>query len=146
MHRLVEIVAGIEVRENEDRGPAGHFTIRQFGFGHSGIHGGGDPAVTARAYAIASRLKQSEVPQFRDTYGWTRHLHGEHDEALAYIEPLTEALPDNPWIWYHLGEVYAALNRRGEARTALETALEKGGGGFVRAAEINDRLARLASN
>lgn len=109
-------------------------------------HGGGDPAVTARAYAIASRLKQSEVPQFRDTYGWTRHLHGEHDEALAYIEPLTEALPDNPWIWYHLGEVYAALNRRGEARTALETALEKGGGGFVRAAEINDRLAGLASN
>ena len=109
-------------------------------------HGADDPAVSARAHAIASRLKQSEVPQFRDTYGWTRYLHGEHDEALAYIEPLTEALPDNPWIWYHLGMVYAALDRPGEARTALEKALEKGGDGFVRATEINDRLARLASN
>ena len=109
-------------------------------------HGGEDPAVRDRAHAIASRLKQSEVPQFRDTYGWTRYLHGEYDEALSYIEPLTEALPDNPWIWYHLGMVYAALHRRVEARTALETALEKGGDGFVRAPEINDRLAGLASN
>lgn len=109
-------------------------------------HAANDPGIIVRAHAIASRLKQSEVPQFRDTYGWTRYLHGEYDEALAYIEPLTEALPDNPWIWYHLGMVYAALERPGEARTALEKALEKGGEGFVRATEINTRLAGLASN
>lgn len=109
-------------------------------------HAADNPELVSRAYTIASRLKQSEVPQFRDTYGWTRYLQGEYGEALNYIEPLTQVLPDNPWIWYHLGMVYIALERSGDARTAFETALEKGGSGFARAPEINTRLAGLASN
>jgi tetratricopeptide (TPR) repeat protein len=109
-------------------------------------HAAGDPEIIARAHAIASRLKTSEIPQFRDTYGWTRYLNGEYDEALAYIEPLTEALPDNPWIWYHLAKIYVALDRQGDARIAFEAALEKGGENFVRADEISATLAEFANN
>ncbi|MEL6479318.1 MAG: tetratricopeptide repeat protein, partial [Pseudomonadota bacterium] len=56
-------------------------------------------------------------------YGWTRYLKGEYQEARESIEIAAEAVPDNPWILYHLGMVYAALKQPDKARAALEAAL-----------------------
>lgn len=91
-------------------------------------HRADDPEAIERAYKLASRLAGIDRPQYRDTFGWTRYLKGEHEEALSVIEPLLEALPGNPWIHYHLGMIYNALGRTEEARQQLNAALAAGDG------------------
>lgn len=87
-----------------------------------------DEESLARAYAAARRLGESEVPDFQDTYGWIAFRRGLFDEALTYLEPAAAGRPDNPVILYHLGMVYAALERIEEARTTLTRAIELGEG------------------
>ncbi|MGF1445291.1 MAG: tetratricopeptide repeat protein [Pikeienuella sp.] len=82
------------------------------------------PEDVERAYTIARRLRNSEVPHFRDTYGWLLHLRGSHAEALGEIEQAAAALPNNAIVHYHLGVVLAELDRTDEARTALSRAIE----------------------
>jgi tetratricopeptide (TPR) repeat protein len=77
-----------------------------------------------KAYRLASRLRDSEYPHYRDTYGWTRYLRGEYDEALTYIEPVLETLPLNAWVRYHLGKVYLALERPKDAQKHLQNAVD----------------------
>lgn len=86
-------------------------------------HRADDPAALERAYTIASRLRPSDLPHYRDTYGWTRHLKGEHKIAHERIGPVVEALPTNPWVQYHFGMVLVALGKSEEARGHLEEAL-----------------------
>ena len=86
-------------------------------------HRADEPEMLDRAYRIAGRLADVPQPHFRDTYGWTRHLKGEHQEALEAISYAAEALPDNPWVAYHLGMVHKALDNPDEARAALQQAL-----------------------
>lgn len=103
-----------------------------------------DPGALDRAYIIASRLRQMDQPHFRDTYGWTRYLKGEYQEALDYIAPLPEALPGNPWVSYHLGMIHAALDKPVEARLHLENALrESEGRSFPPAETIRATLEKL---
>ena len=85
------------------------------------------PEQLNRAYAIAGRLRNAELPQYKDTYGWTRYLKGEYEEALRFIEPALEELPGNPWVHYHIGMVHAALKQPAKARTHLEEALKLAG-------------------
>lgn len=82
-----------------------------------------DPDSVARAARIAQRLHSVNVPEFQDTYGWTRHLIGESEGALRALIPAAEALPNNALVQYHLGRVYAALGRPADARVRLEAAL-----------------------
>lgn len=86
-------------------------------------HRPNDQDAIDNAYTIASRLRSSDIPQYRDTYGWTRYLNGEYREALDRIEPVAEALPQNPWVMYHLGMIYSALKRPEDARRVLEDVL-----------------------
>ncbi len=85
-----------------------------------------DPAAVDKAYQLASRLRDSEFPHYRDTYGWTRYLRGEYEEALEYIEPAVEQLSQNPWVHYHLGKIYLALERPDDAQKHLQQAAELG--------------------
>ena len=104
-----------------------------------------DPASVDKAYQLASRLRDSEFPHYRDTYGWTRYLRGEYEEALEYIEPAAEQLTQNPWVLYHLGKVYLALERPGDARKQLQQAAELGSNlrVFPPMQDIQTILARL---
>ena len=107
-------------------------------------HRADDPAAVARAYEIATRLGEADQPQYRDTFGWTRYLKGEYDAALERVAPVAEALPDNPWVRYHLGMIYKALNRPEEARAELQAALEKSGAfPFPPADTVRATLAEL---
>lgn len=87
-------------------------------------HRSDDAAAVDKAYQLASRLRDSEYPHYRDTYGWTRYLRGEYEEALQYIEPVIEMLPLNPWVHYHLGKVYLALDRAKDAQKHLQQAID----------------------
>jgi predicted Zn-dependent protease len=88
-----------------------------------------DPASLERAFAIARRLRGSDVPHFQDTYGWILHRRGDSAGALRALGPAAEALPQNPLVQHHLGEALFALGRRADARErfARAVALAEGG-------------------
>ena len=80
-----------------------------------------------RAYSIARRLSSAEIPALQDTYGWIEYRRGNYEEALKYLEPAAEGLPQHALVQYHLGMTYHALNRTPEARETLTRALELAG-------------------
>ncbi len=86
-----------------------------------------DPADLERAYAIARRLRGSDVAAFQDTYGWIAYRRGDHEEALRHLEPAAAGLPDDPLVQFHLGMTYAALKQTAKARETLTRALEVAG-------------------
>lgn len=86
-----------------------------------------DKASLKRANDLAQRFKRSEIPQFKDTLGWTNYKLGKVDEAASLIGDAAKQLPDLPVFRYHLGMSYLALNDKEAARKELEKALELGG-------------------
>ncbi|MGF1502521.1 MAG: tetratricopeptide repeat protein [Paracoccaceae bacterium] len=82
------------------------------------------PENIERAYVIAKRLRDSDVPHFQDTYGWVLHLRGDNEQALQAISRAAEALPNNALVRYHHGVVLAELGQRPQARAELEAAIE----------------------
>ena len=88
-----------------------------------------DEESIARAWRVARRLRDLEVPAFQDTFGWIAYLRGEYDVALEHLKPAAEALTGDPSVQYHLGMTYAALDRPQDAVAALERAIEIAGEG-----------------
>lgn len=80
-----------------------------------------------RAFVIAKRLRDTEVPHFKDTYGWLMFLRGDHEGAYVHLKEAAEKLPDNPVVQYHLGMVLAELGETDRAKDALTRALELAG-------------------
>ena len=71
-----------------------------------------------RAYAIARRLRGTEVDAFRDTYGWIAARLGNISEALAYLEPAARGLPQDSTVRYHLARAYVMAGRDADALAA----------------------------
>ncbi len=86
-----------------------------------------DPESLERAFAVARRLRGSDVPAFQDTYGWIEFRRGNLDEALRYLEPAAAGLPEDALTQFHLGMVYAGLKRPEDARRQLTSALALAG-------------------
>ena len=80
-----------------------------------------------RAYAVARRLRGTEVPAFQDTYGWIAYRRGEYEDALEHLEPAAAALGQDALVQYHLGMTYAALERYDEALGQLRRAVDLAG-------------------
>ncbi len=80
-----------------------------------------------RAYAIARRLRGTEVPPFQDTYGWIAYRRGDFQEALEHLEPAAAALIGDALVQFHLGMTYLALGRQDEALQQLRRAVELAG-------------------
>jgi len=83
-----------------------------------------DLASVSRAYELSQRFKNSVIPNFRDTFGWTSYKAGKKEEAVASLEAAVKQLPELPVLRYHLGTVYLDLNRKEDARRELEKAIE----------------------
>ncbi|WP_164738140.1 tetratricopeptide repeat protein [Frigidibacter oleivorans] len=77
-----------------------------------------------RGYAIARRLRGSEVPAFQDTYGWIEFRRGNRDAALEVLLPAAERLANDPLVQFHAGAALAAAGRTDEAEAKLRRALE----------------------
>ncbi len=82
-----------------------------------------DDASQERAFALARRLRDSDVPYFQDTYGWILLQRGETADALAALEKAAAALPDAPLVLYHLGVAQARGDQPDAAAASLERAL-----------------------
>jgi len=98
-----------------------------------------------RAFAVARRLKGTEIPPFQDTYGWILFRRGEAEEALTYMEPAAGALKQDPIVQYHLGRIYEALGRSSDAIKQYEAAVRLAGEDDPRSqiGEANTRRAAL---
>ena len=80
-----------------------------------------------RAFAVARRLRNAEIPHFQDTYGWLSYRLGDYDEALAHLEPAAQGLSEDPLVRFHLAMTYAALERYEDAVRTFGEALELAG-------------------
>jgi predicted Zn-dependent protease len=104
-----------------------------------------DPESLERAFAIARRLRGSEVPHFQDTYGWILHRRGDSAQAAQVLTAAAEALPENPLVQYHLAETLLALGRTETARDRFARAVAAAGTGPDAALpQIAAARARLA--
>ena len=86
-----------------------------------------DDASLERAYAIARRLRGSDIAAFQDTYGWIAHRRGDLEAALTHLEPAAQGLPGDPVVQYHLAMAYAASERYDEAIEQFQRALDIAG-------------------
>lgn len=75
-----------------------------------------------RAYTIARRLHGTKVPQFQDTYGWIVARLGRYEEALEYLRPAAEALPQDPTVRFHLARTLGMAGHDSEALEAYRAA------------------------
>ena len=97
-----------------------------------------------RAYALSKRFKRTEVPQFKDTFGWASYRVGKYSDASDLLESAAEGLPSLPVIQYHLGMNYLAKEDNKLARKSFEKALELAGDTpFSQADEIRAALDKL---
>jgi tetratricopeptide (TPR) repeat protein len=77
-----------------------------------------------RANSLAESLKNSTVPQFEDTYGWSQFKRGDYKAAVATLEAALAKAPKVSALHYHLGMSYAAIGERDKAAEQFKTALE----------------------
>jgi predicted Zn-dependent protease len=85
-----------------------------------------DKASLEQAQALAASLRNSPVPQFKDTLGWVDYQQRDYQAAARLLEAAVAALPDVPLIHYHLGMTYLAMGQAGKAADQFNTALSKG--------------------
>lgn len=83
-----------------------------------------DEASLKRAYELAQRFQRSDVPQFKDTFGWAAYRAGKTAEAVGPLEKATALMPDVAVFHYHLGMVYASRGNKDGARRELQKSLE----------------------
>lgn len=104
-----------------------------------------DPESLDRAWEIARRLRDTDVPAFQDTYGWLAFRRGDTETALPYLESAATGLPDDPIVQYHLAEAYAALDQSQDAITAYQRTLDVAGTDDARPqiARAREALAKL---
>lgn len=98
-----------------------------------------DPGSLDRAWAVARRLRGTTVAPFQDTYGWIAYRRGQLDEALTHLEPAAAALAQDAVVQYHLGMVYAGLERPEDALRQLRKALDVAGPADTRPQIANAR-------
>lgn len=108
-------------------------------------HFADDPARMAEARALVSVLATTAIPEFQDTYGWLLYLDGAHEDALRALVPAARSLPQNPWVQFHAGMAYAALDQASLAQEHLTRALTLAGDtDFPPRADIERTLNRLS--
>lgn len=85
------------------------------------------PEQVERAFILAKRLRDADLPHYKNTYGWLLYLRGEPEQAIRYLKSAADALPTVMLAQYHLGVAYADLGLVDEARASLTKAVELGG-------------------
>ena len=82
-----------------------------------------DKASMDRAYELAKISKDSQIPQFLDTYGWASYKTGKLDEAEKALKTAIAKSPDVAIFHYHLAKIYLAKNDNAQAKQALQNVI-----------------------
>ena len=69
-------------------------------------------------------LRLSVQPDVLDTVGWIRHLQGDDDGGVLYVERAIAAAPTRTIFLIHAAEMQTRLNRKAAARNYLAAALK----------------------
>ena len=97
-----------------------------------------------RAFAIAKRLRTSDVPAFQDTYGWILYNRGEYERAIVALKAAAEGLPNNALVRYHVAMAYLKLGNTPDAKDNFKAAIELGeGSNLPQIAQAKAELAQL---
>ena len=83
-----------------------------------------DKASLDQAHSLAALLKNSPIPQFKDTIGWIDYQRADYAAAISLLEVAVTALPNVPLAHYHLGMSYLATGRDGKATEQFKKAQE----------------------
>lgn len=83
-----------------------------------------DPKALQRAYDIAVRFNDADVPQFLDTLGWIHYLRGDHHAALPLLKRAAERLPNFGAVQFHLGMVLKENGQSALSARTLKRAVE----------------------
>jgi tetratricopeptide (TPR) repeat protein len=75
-----------------------------------------------RAQSLAERLRQSPVPQFKDTIGWIDYRTGNYKDAIPLLEQAATQLSNRADVHYHLGMAYIASGEPAKASAQLDLA------------------------
>lgn len=82
-----------------------------------------DPATLARAAQLATILRDSPIPHFRETLGWALVRKGDVKNGLAVLEKSIGQLQNISTAQYHLGMAYSADGVKNLAEKHLKMAL-----------------------
>ena len=77
-----------------------------------------------RAYELAQRFRNSQVPFFRDTLAWASHRVGKVQEAGDLLKTVVDEVPDVAAVQFHRGMNQLAQNNKEAARKSLQRAVE----------------------
>ena len=103
-----------------------------------------DKASLDRAQLLAASLRQSPVPQFKDTLGWVTYLHGDYTAAVPLLEEAARAISNGAMVHYHLGMSYIAVGDMVKASEQLKLALSQTSDSDLRS-KIEAALKKSAS-
>lgn len=92
-----------------------------------------------RAWTVARRFRDTEIPAMQDTFGWILHRRGESAEALPYLEAAAQSLPNDALVQYHLGAAYQTLARPEDALAQFRKAVQIAGPDDQRAQIVEAR-------
>jgi cellulose synthase operon protein C len=83
-----------------------------------------DPESLKQAIALSSQLKNLDLPQFQDTFGWAQYKRGDYQAAITALENVATKMPTLAAVHYHLGMSYKAAGQVDKAREQFKTALD----------------------
>ena len=84
----------------------------------------GESLDLAEKLVAKALAKEPENGYFLDSLGWIRFKQGDSRAALDILLTAAEKAGDDPVIWEHIGDAYAALEERAKARDAYRKSLE----------------------
>jgi tetratricopeptide (TPR) repeat protein len=76
-----------------------------------------------RALTLSDELKNTNVPQFQDTFGWAQYKRGDYKTAVSVLENAANKLPSLAAVHYHLGMSYRASGAADKAEEQFKIAL-----------------------
>ncbi|MES2501446.1 MAG: tetratricopeptide repeat protein [Pseudomonadota bacterium] len=83
-----------------------------------------DQASIERAYVLVKAEKDSQVPQFLDSFGWASYKVGKFDDAETALKKAVDKMPDIAVFHFHLAKVYIAKNEPALAKQSLQKAIK----------------------
>ena len=98
-----------------------------------------------QALTLSSELKNVNVPQFQDTFGWAQYKRGDYKAAVSVLENVATKAPNLAAVHYHLGMGYKATGEIEKAKEQFKIALDLEPEGSSLKKNIQAAIAEVAN-